>query len=71
MKRVLGLFGRIENAITGHDGYINYRVAYMCSDFVALEDAICELQQVGLGSLRNAAMLVRHYLPTSVCILKA
>lgn len=59
MQRVLGLFGRVEEAITGHDGYINYKIAYMCSDFVALQDAICELQQVDLGILKNEAMMVR------------
>ena len=58
MQRVLGLFGRVEEAITGHDGYINYKIAYMCSDFVALQDAICELQQVDLGRLKNEAMMV-------------
>lgn len=57
LRRVLVLFGRVEEAITGHDGYINYRIAYMCSDFVALEDAICELHEVDLSGLRKANMM--------------
>ena len=59
MKRILHIFSRIEKAILGHDGILNYRIAFMCSDFPVFEDAICELQQVDISDLREGAMLVR------------
>ena len=56
LTRVLSLFRKVEEAILGHDGTLNYRNAYWCSDFPAFEDALCELQQVNLSHLKGPAM---------------
>ena len=59
LKRGMALFSKVENAVLGHDGNINYRNAFWCSDFPIFESAICELQAVDLSRLKGASMMVR------------
>jgi Domain found in Dishevelled, Egl-10, and Pleckstrin (DEP) len=59
LERIRTIFKKVEEAIIiGHDGHINYRIAHMCTDYSAFEDAVCELQWVDLSHLEGAAMLV-------------
>jgi glutaredoxin 3 len=62
LERILTIFRKVEEAIIiGHDGHINYRIAHMCTDYSAFEDAVCELQWVDLSHLQGAAMLVSRF----------
>lgn len=58
LKRGMALFSKVEKAVLGHDGNINYRNAFWCSDLPVFESAICELQAVNLSNLKGASMMV-------------
>lgn len=57
MNRLIALFRRVEAAVIGVDGNVNYRIAFMCSLFPIFEDAVCELQTVDISNLEGPDMM--------------